>query len=92
MCDIKTRGTQLLLPCVKNYVENLYVLDEKKGDVMFIVHENETYFAFFLKNCTKQNVYINQQKWITGTYYIQPILCVKEWFMGDKLRYKFHMT
>lgn len=30
---------------------------EKKGDVMFIVHENETYFVF--KTISK--MYINQQ-------------------------------
>lgn len=55
---------------------------------MFIVHENETYFVF--KNCKqKQNVYINQQYELRD---IQPTMYVKEWFMGDKLRYKFHMT
>ncbi len=46
-----------------------YEKERKKniGDVMFIVHENETYFVF--KNCKqKQNVYINQQYELRDIY------------------------
>lgn len=46
--------------------KNTHTPKNENGDVMFIVHENETYFSFFktIKQKRKRRVlYINQQQY-----------------------------